>query len=58
MVLIPFNEAFKKHYEEIKEKSDLIRNKITQYNGNKWQSAFRIIPLDLLSGYYSMFKKM
>lgn len=58
MVLVPFNESFKKHYEEIKEESALIRNKITQHNGNKWQSAFRIIPLDLLSGYYSMFKKM
>ena len=58
MVLIPFDENFKKHYNEIKEKSELRRNRITCHEGKKWQSAFRVIPLDLLSGYYSMFKKM
>lgn len=58
MILIPFTEEFKKHYENIKESYNLIRNKVSIRNGRKWQSAFRIIPLDALSGYFAIYKRI
>jgi hypothetical protein len=57
MILIPFTEKFKKHYETIKEDSGLIRNKVSYHRGNRWQSAFRRVELDKISGYYSMYRK-
>jgi len=59
MVLIPFTEKFKKHYEEIKENYKLILNQIS-FNRNtksRWQSAFRKIPLEAISGYYSKWQR-
>jgi hypothetical protein len=57
MILIPFNEKFKKYYEETKEETPLIKNKYSYSKTNRWQSAFRIIPLDLIKGYYSKYRK-
>jgi len=59
MVLVPFTDEFKEHYESIKENYRLVRNKyISEMNGRKWRSAIRFIPLDDIKGYYSMYKKM
>ncbi len=58
MVLIPYGEDIKNHYEAIKDNYDLRWNRITEHNGNKWQSAFRKVSLDDLCGYYSFYKKM
>lgn len=57
MILLPFTDEFKRHYETIKEKFALCKNKISQHNGRQWQSAFRRIPLEALSGYFSMYKR-
>lgn len=59
MVFLPFTENFKNHYEKIKEKYELIKNKISYGdNGGRWQSAFRKIPFSDLSGYISVYKKL
>lgn len=58
MILLPFTEEIKKHYEQIKTDFKLRPNKITYHNGNKWQSAYRIIPLSKLHGFYAKYKKI
>lgn len=57
MVLVPFTDSFKNKYELIKDKQQLIKNKISDYGVNKWQSAFRIIDLKDIDGYYSFYQK-
>ena len=57
MVLLPFTEQFKKHYELIKDKYELRLNGYSTNGNNKWQSAFRRIDLDAISGFYSMYKR-
>ena len=58
MIMIPFNEKFKKHYENIKNNFELTRNFIsTGRNGNQWQSAYRKIDLNSISGFYSKYKR-
>lgn len=57
MVFIPFTDSFKKHYDTIKTDFELIKNKVSEYNNRKWQSAFRIIDFDAIKGYYSFYKK-
>lgn len=57
MILLPNTEDFKVYYEDIKSSYQLIRNKITLSGNNKWQSAFRKIPLKALNGYFSFYKK-
>jgi hypothetical protein len=58
IVILPFTEAFKNHYESIKNNYGLIRNQISTKGSSKWQSAFRRIPLEALTGYYSMYKRI
>lgn len=58
MILIPFTEQFKEHYENIKNGYELILNKISVHNGNRWQSAFRKIPLSSINGYFAYYKKI
>ena len=58
MILLPFTQTFKTYYEGIKDKYELRRNRISQHNGRSWQSAFRIIPLIDLSGYFAYYKKI
>ena len=58
IVILPFTEAFKNHYESIKNNYKLIRNQISTKGSSKWQSAFRRIPLEALTGYYSMYKRI
>ena len=58
MIFIPFTNEFKQHYEQIKNNYNLIKNKPSTHNGNTWQSAFKIIPLDDIVGYYSKYKKI
>lgn len=58
MVMIPWNDEFKDHYELIKEKYQLLKNKPTTYGNDKWQSAFRRINLGDIKGYYSMYKRI
>ena len=58
MVFLPFTSLFKEAYENIKNDHQLKRNKISVYNGRKWQSAFRVIPLKSITGFYSLYKKL
>ena len=58
MIFIPFTENFKRHYEQIKDSFNLKRNRISQWNNRRWQSAFRYVPLKEITGYYSMYKKI
>lgn len=58
MILIPFTEKFKEHYEKIKNNYDLQINKISIYNGSRWQSAYRKIPLSAINGYFAYYKKV
>lgn len=58
MILLPMNDNIKTHYENIKNQYPLIRNKITEHNGRRWQSAFRRIDLKSLNGYYAKYKKI
>lgn len=58
MVFMPLNERFKKHYSYIRDNTKLIHNKPSFAGTNKWQSAFRIVPFDLLDGYISIYKKL
>lgn len=57
MVFLPFNNPFKEYYEKIKNKFQLKRNKISYFQSYQWQSAFRIIPLLKINGFYSMYKR-
>ena len=57
MILVPFTDEFKAHYERIKNKYELRCNKVSERNGRRWQSAFRKIPLDEINGYFAYFKK-
>lgn len=57
MILIPFTNEFKNHYELIKDQFELIKNRISVHDNNKWQSAFRKIPLMAINGYFAYYKK-
>lgn len=57
MILMPFTNDIKEHYKKIRNKYKLYKNKISSHNSSKWQSAFRIIPLSDIEGYYSIYKK-
>lgn len=57
MILIPFTDNFKAHYESIKNNYELMRNRISVHGGNRWQSAFRKIPLSAINGYFAYYKK-
>lgn len=58
MIFLPFTEKFKENYKNIRENTELIRNKVSNHNGNKWQSAFRKVPFSMLQGYISVYKKI
>lgn len=58
MVLIPFTDIFKNHYESIKNKYTLKWNDVSENRGNHWQSAFRKIPLDSINGYFSFYQRI
>jgi hypothetical protein len=55
MIFLPFNDKFKLHYKTIRENTELLKNQITEYNGNRWQSAYRKVPFKLLDGYISIY---
>jgi len=57
MILLPFTDAFKKHYESIKARFQLKPNKVSGHNGRNWQSAYRRIPLSALKGFFAYYKK-
>ena len=57
MILVPFNDAFKKHYESIKNNYRKIKNKVSRNGYHEWQSSFRKIPLEAINGYYSFYKR-
>ena len=57
MILIPFTEDFRRQYENIKNNFNLIWNSISIKNNNKWQSAFRKIPLLEINGFFAYYKK-
>jgi hypothetical protein len=57
MIMIPFTDNFKRHYELIKNDYELAFNKVSEKDGNYWQSAYRKIPLLSISGYYSHYIK-
>lgn len=56
MIIVPFSREFKLHYETIKDNYELKLNKVSQFNGRKWQSAFRRIPLEAINGYFAYYK--
>jgi len=58
MIFLPMTEQLKNHYEEIKGKYQLEKNKISIKNGRMWQSAFRRISFNDLIGYISVYKKL
>lgn len=59
MILVPFTKEFKNHYENIKNDFRLQNNKISiNRNGDKWQSAYRRIPLRVMDGYFAYYKKV
>jgi len=57
MVFLPFNDKFKIHYSYIRDNTEMKRNSISRKGNQKWQSAFRPVPFDLLEGYISIYKK-
>ena len=58
MVFLPFTERFKKFYHSNKEMWKLRHNRVSEYRGRKWQSAFRIVPFDGIRGFVSVYKKI
>ena len=58
MILLPFTDKFKEYYESIKDNFPLKLNRISISGNNKWQSAFRVIPLSLINGYFAYYKKI
>lgn len=58
MIFLPFTDNFKEHYKTIREKTELIKNKITNKYNQQWQSAFRRVPFELLKGYISIYEKL
>ena len=56
MVIVPFTDEFKKHYEIIKEDIDICINSVSTKGDKRWQSAFRRVPLSAIEGYYSFYK--
>jgi hypothetical protein len=57
MIFLPFTEAFKLHYATIRDETKLNMNRVTVYGNCKWQSAFRIVPFELLNGFISVYVK-
>lgn len=58
MIFLPFTKQFKAQYKTIRENTKLIRNKPSTHNGNKWQSAFRVVPFSMLNGFISVYKRI
>lgn len=58
MILVPFNKKFKSHYEKVKNNFTLKRNKISEHNGQFWQSAYRRVPLKALDGYFAYYRRL
>jgi len=58
MIMIPFTENFKNHYSKIKDKYELIKNHLSESGGQRWQSAFRKLPLESINGFFSYYKKI
>jgi hypothetical protein len=58
IVMIPFTKEFKDHYEQIKDIYQLKWNSVSQSGNRKWQSAYRRIPLEAITGFYSMYKRI
>lgn len=58
MILVPFTDEFKAHYEAIKENYELRWNRISVRGDNSWQSAHRKIPLSAINGYFAYYKKV
>ncbi len=59
MILIPFTPEFKSAYEHIKENYKLNFNSVSQNRtGDHWQSAYRRIPLQAISGYFAFYQKV
>jgi len=56
MIFLPFNNQFKNHYQIIRENTELIKNKYSEHNNKRWQSAFRKVPFKLLKGFISVYR--
>ena len=56
MILLPFTSRFKDHYEIIKGAYELKRNWVSRHENRKWQSAYRCVPLEAISGYFAYYK--
>jgi len=58
MVMVPLTPEFKQHYENVRNEYDLIKNRVSTKGKNRWQSAFRKIPLNSIKGFYSVYKRI
>jgi hypothetical protein len=59
MIMLPFTEKFKIHYAtSIANATPLNRNRPSEWNGRKWQSAFRVVPFSMLKGYISEYRRL
>jgi hypothetical protein len=43
-------------YQIIRENTELIKNKYSEHNNKRWQSAFRKVPFKLLKGFISVYR--
>jgi hypothetical protein len=58
MIFLPFTDRFKEQYAFIRDNTELIKNRISTKNNSRWQSAFRRVPFDMLTGFISVYKKL
>jgi hypothetical protein len=59
MILVPFTDIFKAHYESIKAGYELVMNRVScKPGGRKWQSAYRRIPLAAMNGFFAYYKRV
>jgi len=58
MLILNFNDDFKKFYETIKDNYKLNHNKITVHENKSWQGAYRWIPVKIIKQYLSIYKKL
>ncbi len=57
MIILPFTEAFKELYEEIKDNYEIIPNDKSVKDKSEWRSAYRVVPFNDITGFYAIYHK-